>query len=75
MIKVSIIGGGIGGIVAAIALRANKIEAEVYEQAAEWAPLGAGILIPSNAMQVLARLGLSGLLIQNSNRINRLGKL
>jgi 2-polyprenyl-6-methoxyphenol hydroxylase-like FAD-dependent oxidoreductase len=72
LIKVSIIGGGIGGIVAAIALRANKIDAEVYEQAAEWAPLGAGILIPSNAMQVLTRLGLSDLLIQNSNRISRL---
>src|SRR5262249_8787283 len=30
-----------------------------YEKAATWRPLGAGIVMPANAMQILARLGLA----------------
>lgn len=54
-----IIGGGIGGLTTAIALRQRGIAAEVYEAAPAIAAVGAGIMVPPNAMQVLARLGLA----------------
>jgi 2-polyprenyl-6-methoxyphenol hydroxylase-like FAD-dependent oxidoreductase len=58
MDNVMIIGGGIGGLAAAIALRQRGIRAEVYEGAEQLRPVGVGILVPSNALQVLGRLGL-----------------
>jgi 2-polyprenyl-6-methoxyphenol hydroxylase-like FAD-dependent oxidoreductase len=57
--KVLIIGGGIGGLTAAVALRQRGIEAVVYEAAPELQPVGKGIWVPTNAMLVLQRLGLS----------------
>lgn len=54
-----IIGGGIGGLTAAIALRRKGMEGHVYEAAPQLHPVGKGIWAPTNAMQVLARLGLS----------------
>ncbi len=55
-----IIGAGIGGLVTAIALRKQNIDVMIYEAAAQLAPVGAGILVPPNAMNVLDRLGLAG---------------
>jgi 2-polyprenyl-6-methoxyphenol hydroxylase-like FAD-dependent oxidoreductase len=55
----AIIGGGIGGLTAAIALRAKGIDAQVYESAPALREIGAGIWMPANAMQVLHRLGLA----------------
>jgi 2-polyprenyl-6-methoxyphenol hydroxylase-like FAD-dependent oxidoreductase len=60
MLKVLVIGGGIGGLAAGLALRRRGIEAEVYEAAPELRPVGKGIWVQTNAMQVLDRLGLSG---------------
>ncbi len=57
--KAIIVGAGIGGLTAAIALRQSGIEAEVYERAPELKEIGAGIALASNAMQVLSQLGLS----------------
>jgi 2-polyprenyl-6-methoxyphenol hydroxylase-like FAD-dependent oxidoreductase len=59
MIDVIIIGGGIGGLTAAIALQRRGIAAHVFEAAAELRAVGAGIQMPSNAMQVLSRLGVA----------------
>jgi 2-polyprenyl-6-methoxyphenol hydroxylase-like FAD-dependent oxidoreductase len=70
--KVAIIGGGIGGLSTAIALRSHEIEAHVYEQARQWAPLGAGILLPCNAMQVLQQLGIGAAIERAGNRIDRM---
>lgn len=53
-----IVGGGIGGLTAAIALRQQGIEAVVVEQAAQMSEIGAGIQIASNAVLVLRALGL-----------------
>lgn len=53
---VVIIGGGIGGLTAAIALRQRGLDAQVYEAAPELEAVGAGIMVPANAMQVLERL-------------------
>ncbi len=56
--RVLIVGGGIGGLTAAIALRQQGIEAVVIEQAAQMSEIGAGIQIASNAVIVLRQLGL-----------------
>jgi 2-polyprenyl-6-methoxyphenol hydroxylase-like FAD-dependent oxidoreductase len=54
-----IIGGGIGGLTAAAAFRLKGWDAAVYEAAPELRPVGKGIWVPTNAMQVLDRLGLA----------------
>lgn len=57
--KAIIVGGGIGGLTSAIALRGAGIEATVYERAPELKEIGAGIALASNAMSVFAALGLA----------------
>jgi 2-polyprenyl-6-methoxyphenol hydroxylase-like FAD-dependent oxidoreductase len=52
-----IIGGGIGGLAAAIALRRVGIEAVVYERAPELKEVGSGLSLWSNALAALDRLG------------------
>jgi len=54
----AIVGAGMGGLAAAAALKRAGIDVTVYEQAAQFARLGAGIQIGCNAMQVLRGLGL-----------------
>jgi salicylate hydroxylase len=56
--KVAVIGGGIGGLAAALALLKRGIDVEVYEQSAELREVGAGIQISSNGTRVLYALGL-----------------
>lgn len=57
--KVIVAGGGIGGLVAALALRAKGFEVEVYEQVRELRPLGVGINLLPHATGVLHGLGLA----------------
>ncbi len=59
MSRVLVIGGGIGGLTLAVALRAKGLDAEVYEAAPALKPVGKGIWVPTNAMQVLGRIGLA----------------
>src|SRR5690625_764433 len=54
---IAIIGGGIGGLAAAIGLHKIGIKAHIYEQAHSFQPLGAGIGIGSNVMVALQKLG------------------
>jgi 2-polyprenyl-6-methoxyphenol hydroxylase-like FAD-dependent oxidoreductase len=56
--RVAIIGGGLGGLAAALFLRAIGLDAVVYEQASRLNEAGAGIVIPPNMVRVLRRLGL-----------------
>jgi salicylate hydroxylase len=56
--KVAIVGGGIGGLAAALALLRHGIDVEVYEQAPELKELGAGVQISANGTHVLFALGL-----------------
>ena len=56
---IAIVGGGIGGLTAALALIRQGIEVEVYEQAPELKELGAGVQISSNGTRVLYTLGLA----------------
>jgi 6-hydroxynicotinate 3-monooxygenase len=57
--SIAIVGGGIGGLTAAASLTRLGLEAEVYEQAEQFAPIGAGIQLTANAMKALAGLGLT----------------
>src|SRR5436190_9290226 len=57
--RVLIIGGGIGGLTAAIALCRKGFDVTVLEAATEINPVGKGIWVPTNAMLVFDRLGLS----------------
>jgi salicylate hydroxylase len=56
--KVAIVGAGIGGLTAALALIRQGIDVEVHEQAPELKELGAGVQISSNGTRVLYALGL-----------------
>ena len=56
---IAIVGGGIGGLTAALALKEFGFEAEVYEQAPALLDVGAAIAVWPNAMRVLDRLGLA----------------
>ena len=55
---VAIVGGGIGGLAAALALLRHGIDVEIYEQAAQFKELGAGVQISANGTRVLYTLGL-----------------
>lgn len=57
--KVIIIGGGIGGLCAAIALRRAGIQVVVYEQAEQFSEIGAGIQVWVKGMQALRLLGVA----------------
>jgi salicylate hydroxylase len=55
--RIAIIGGGIGGLTAAAALRARGYEIDVYERAASLSEVGAGIQIGPNGVRVLYEMG------------------
>ena len=55
---VVVVGGGIGGLTAAIALRGMGIEAQILERAPELREVGAGVGLWANAIHVFDRLGL-----------------
>jgi salicylate hydroxylase len=60
--SVAIVGGGIGGLAAALALVRRGIDVDVHEQAPELRELGAGVQISANGTRVLHALGLKGAL-------------
>jgi len=57
--RIAIIGGGIGGLTAALALRQLGFDPTIFEQAPELLEVGAAILMWPNAMRVLHRLGVA----------------
>lgn len=60
--KVLIAGGGIGGLSAALCLARCGHEVDVFEQAREFAEVGAGIQLSPNCTRVLHHLGLDAAL-------------
>jgi salicylate hydroxylase len=56
--KVAVLGAGIGGLAAGLALIRRGIDVDVYEQAPELRELGAGVQISANGTRVLHALGL-----------------
>ncbi|MFE3578632.1 FAD-dependent monooxygenase [Streptomyces vinaceus] len=57
---VAVVGGGIGGLAAAVALHRRGWRVEVLERAADFTELGAGISLWPNALRALEVLGLAG---------------
>ena len=53
----AIIGAGMGGLTVAATLRRAGFDAQVYEQAARFERVGAGIQMMPNSMQVLRQIG------------------
>jgi 2-polyprenyl-6-methoxyphenol hydroxylase-like FAD-dependent oxidoreductase len=56
--NIGIVGGGIGGVAAAVALRQVGIDAVVYERSAQLGEVGAGMMLWPNATRVLQRMEL-----------------
>jgi 2-polyprenyl-6-methoxyphenol hydroxylase-like FAD-dependent oxidoreductase len=72
MVRIAIVGGGIGGLTVALALREFGFEAEVYEQAPELLDVGAAIAVWPNALRVLERLGLTDAIRAHAGEINEI---
>jgi 2-polyprenyl-6-methoxyphenol hydroxylase-like FAD-dependent oxidoreductase len=56
--RLSIIGGGIGGLTLAIALRKKGYPVTVYENAPQLKPLGAGLGLAANAIKAFQQIGI-----------------
>ena len=67
-LTIAIIGAGIGGLTAAVALRQAGFEVDVYEQAPELTEVGGGINMAPNATRVLYRLGFGDALDRDAVR-------
>src|SRR5437016_881455 len=57
-LRVVIVGAGIGGLAAAVALRQRGAEVRLYERSVRLEEVGAGIQVGPNAVKVLRALGL-----------------
>jgi len=58
VLSVAVVGGGIGGLAAALSLYRVGLDVDVYEQAGSVSEVGAGIQVSPNATRVLHGLGL-----------------
>jgi 2-polyprenyl-6-methoxyphenol hydroxylase-like FAD-dependent oxidoreductase len=68
-LRVSIIGGGIGGLAAASALQRQGIQVTLFERNPELREIGAGLTLWANGVQVLRHLGLADALTAVSARL------
>ena len=67
---VNIIGAGIGGLTTALTLKQRGLNVNIYESSAEIKPVGAGIIIANNAMQVFQKLGIQEKIEKAGNKIS-----
>ena len=65
-----VIGGGIGGLTAAVALRQAGWDVQLFERQPAIREVGAGITVQANAMTALATLGLAAGLIERGHRFD-----
>jgi 2-polyprenyl-6-methoxyphenol hydroxylase-like FAD-dependent oxidoreductase len=56
--RFGIVGGGIGGLTLAIALRQKGFDVTLYESAPQWRPLGAGLGLAGNAVKAFQEIGI-----------------
>jgi 2-polyprenyl-6-methoxyphenol hydroxylase-like FAD-dependent oxidoreductase len=61
---VALLGGGIGGLTAALYLHREGINCQIYEAASEYKPIGVGINLFSHAIKRLHELGLEKQLLE-----------
>ncbi|KAJ7846911.1 FAD/NAD(P)-binding domain-containing protein [Mycena leptocephala] len=59
VLNVSIVGAGIGGLTAAVALRRNGHQVQIFEASDIKTEIGAALGVPANALRVLDHLGVS----------------
>ncbi len=64
--SIAIVGAGIGGLAAAATLRRAGVMVDVYEQAGQFARVGAGIQMMPNSMKVLRKIGVEEKLRQRA---------
>jgi salicylate hydroxylase len=57
-LRIGIVGGGVGGLAAALALSQRGFETHVFEQSREFAEIGAGVSLTPNGVKILRALGL-----------------
>lgn len=67
---VNIIGAGIGGLTTALTLKQKGLNVQLFESAAEIKPVGTGIIIANNAMQVFQKLGIQDKIEKAGNKIS-----
>ena len=56
-LNILVLGGGIGGLTAAIALRERGFAVTLVERDPDWSVYGVGIIQPSNVVRAVAQLG------------------
>ncbi|MBA3442946.1 MAG: FAD-dependent monooxygenase [Pyrinomonadaceae bacterium] len=66
-----VVGGGIGGLCTAIALRQIGVETVVYEQTERLSQAGAGLTLWANAIKGLRKLGIADAVIEAGAKIER----
>ena len=71
--RIAIIGGGIGGLTAAVALARQGLTAEVYERAPVLEEVGAGVGLWPNAMTALEPIGLTAKVARLAVTVTRQG--
>jgi len=69
--KAIIIGGGIGGLSTALALRRVGVHADVFEQAAELREVGSGLTVWAGAIRALEQLGIAERVLSQSSKTER----
>ncbi|MFP3831497.1 FAD-dependent monooxygenase [Chryseobacterium sp. SIMBA_028] len=72
MNSISIIGAGIGGLTLGNILKQHQYDFTLYESAPAIKPVGAGIMMAVNAMQVFDQLGLKEKIENAGNKIHRI---
>ena len=60
VLRIALVGGGLGGLTAALALAGAGFDAHVFEQAHRLREVGAGVGLSPNALKVLRALGVEG---------------
>jgi FAD-dependent urate hydroxylase len=71
-LKAIVVGAGIGGLTAGVALHQAGYEVEIYDRVAKLRPAGAGVSLWSNGVKVLNRLGLGGAIAKIGGRMERM---
>lgn len=67
---VNIIGAGIGGLTTALTLKQKGLNVKLFESSAEIKPVGTGIILANNAMQVFQKLGIQEKIEKVGNKIS-----
>ncbi|MFT3748398.1 MAG: FAD-dependent monooxygenase [Agriterribacter sp.] len=67
---ITIIGAGIGGLTTAMLLKQKGFEPTIYESAPAIQPVGAGIIMANNAMQIYKKAGIQHKIEQAGNKIS-----